>query len=101
MAANPKIANAAPNAPRSERSELLENPSAAIHPISDSAAPQGIPIGDCVDGQDRLAEPALRLRRDRDGRKRGADLHEGVDIRAVELLQAGADLLGRDLGDEP
>jgi hypothetical protein len=45
-----------------------------------------VPVGGGVDRDDRLAEPEFRHGREPDHREVGADLHDGVHVVAVELL---------------
>src|SRR4051812_45538621 len=71
---------------------LPEQPAEAVDRVADAARAERVPIGDGVDREDRLLEPALRLGGDAAHWQVGAELDDRVDVGPVERL-AGADQL--------
>jgi prepilin-type N-terminal cleavage/methylation domain-containing protein len=66
--------------------EVGQQPAEALDLVLDPVGAQRVPVGRGVDRDDRLAEPHLRHRRELHHREVGADLHDRVDVVAVELL---------------
>src|SRR5712691_9521850 len=79
--------------------EFLEDAAEAVDAILDPATAQRVPIAHGVDRKDRLAEPAFRLGRGRNRRKRRADLQQRIHIGPVELLERASHLLAAHLRD--
>src|SRR5258708_19638857 len=79
---------------------LLKNAPKPEDTISDSATADRVPVGHRVDRQHGFAEPAFRLRGDRNGRQRRTHLEQGIDIITVELPQRRPDICERHLCDE-
>nr|BFE78265.1 hypothetical protein GCM10020093_008660 [Planobispora longispora] len=77
-------------------SVLAQQGARAVHPVVDAVVAQRHPPGRGVDGDDRLAQPALGLVGQAHHGQVGAALHERVHVRAVHLDQGGAQL---GLGD--
>ena len=79
---------------------FLKNAPKPEDTISDPATADRVPVGHRVDRQHGFAEPAFRLRGDRNGRQRRAHLEQGIDIITVELPQRRPDIGQRHLCDE-
>ncbi len=73
------------------RSELLEQPAAADDAVGHAQRPHRMPCGRDVDRDAGLAHHLLDRGEEIAGRKIGADLDDGIDVVAIELLEHGAD----------
>ena len=74
-------------------SEFRQQAAEPFHLILDAVGAQRMPIGGGVDRDDRLSEPHFGGGCQPHHRQVGADLHDRVDIVAVELDQRGAQRL--------
>jgi len=78
---------------------LRQQAAEALDLVLDAIGAQGMPIGGRVHGDDGLAKPQLGGRGKPYHRQVGANLHDGIDVVAVEPPQRVATLRRRDLGD--
>src|SRR5947209_20562718 len=62
-----------------------EQAAEAAHLVRDPVLAQRVPEGRRVDGDDWLAQPALRLIGEAKHRQVGAHLYEGIDVGTVDL----------------
>src|SRR5687767_12972586 len=83
------------SSPAAARSVLAQQRAEPLDLVVDAVRAQGVPIGAGVDCQHGLLQPTLRFGSDAGKREVGADLHDELDARIVDLAYRAPQAFGR------